>query len=805
MRQKMNPIATDNGRFKDGNPATGEYGTVVTAEHMNNVQDSVISMQNEIITVLREAGIEVNATDNTQLWQALQIVSGQVDSIAALREFEPVRDRQVVFVKGYYAGSNKGGGYFVADFADTTTTDNGGTVIVTARGKRWKRVVAESLSFSDFGIEPNGDDVGARINLALDVCAYKYNLLADAGTYLTNVEIKVPSGTRFRGQGIDKTIIKAGALLPAMSNLITNKSNNYAVRREFDRDIEISDMTLNADWRGRYQIGTAINNQACGLKLSAVKACHIKKVKVINAALHCFDISADQYVDTGNIADTSQNPSELIVIESCEAWNPYRDDAFTTHNSGGVVFNNCRAYFDGSVSTLGSTQQGFEADEGSYNITFNDCVATGFTCGYQSKGHATTMPAKHISFNRCVADNCGYGFMASVGTNPTGKVGYKGQAVSFTDCVVNNPNPSLNKIALYIYGADGVKVDGFTVNGDAKIVMTQGVGRVDVDNVIFNEELSNNLGLGCIHIESTVTAGVISLRNISSTVAQSLPLVAKTNNATRLHMDNISLFGKGENGVYLNRNPRDTFINARNQGYTNTIYLSALSIGLIGDVVLEAYNKHLMFGNGAVPENQALKAPAGTKMYYHSSGDIWTQVSTNLDTPKWLKDIRIDDARVRLQGLTVGVDGSTSKNLAVNGSAIISGGLTVGAENIVSFASVGFAQAQTPTESDNSKKLATTEWVRLFAALSGLLSANGWTKFANGLIIQWGTYNANAQGVFNFPIAFTRECFVVLPVDYNSTGQNLVMITGTNKNAESFQIQTSGGDVGLFSMVAIGV
>lgn len=804
MKHTMNPIATDNGRFKDGNPATGEYGTVVTADHMNNVQDSVISMQNEIITVLNEAGIEVNPEDNTQLWQALQVTAGQVESIAALRKFEPVRDRQVVFVKGYYASSNKGGGYFIADFADTSTKDNGGTMIVTTGGRRWKRIVAGSLSLIDFGIEPNGNDVGSRINIALDVCAYKYELVADVGTYITNTEIKVPSGTRFRGVGIDRTIIKAGTLLPAMSNLITNKSNNYAVRSEIDRDIEISDMTLNADWRGRYQIGTAINNQACGLKLSSVKASHIKKVKVINAALHCFDVSADQYVDTGNIADTSQNPSELVIIESCEAWNPYRDDAFTTHNSGGVVFNHCRAYFDGSVSALGSTQQGFEADEGSYNITFNDCVATGFTCGYQSKGHATTMPAKNISFNRCVADNCGYGFMASVGTNPTGKVGYKGQAVSFTDCVVNRPNLTLNKIALYIYGADGVRVDGFTVNGDAKVVMTQGVGRVDIENLIFNDELSSNLGLGCVHIESTVTAGVITLRNISSTVAQSLPLIAKTNNATRLHMDNISLLGKGENGIYLNRHPRDSFVNSRNQGYTNTVFLSALGIGLIGDVVLESYNKHLMFGNGAVEANQQIKAPVGTKLYYHANGKVWTQVSTDVNSPKWLEDIRSEDSRVKLSSLTVGT-GGTGRHLAVDGSAIISGGLTVGSRDIVSFASVGYAQAQTPATDDNSVRLATTEWVRRFAALIGSLSANGWTKFANGLIIQWGTYNANAQDVFNFPVAFTRECFVVLPVDYNSTGQNLVMITGTNKNAESFQIQTSGGDVGLFSVIAIGV
>lgn len=163
MRQTMNPIATDNGRFKDGNPATGEYGTVVTAQHMNNVQDSVISMQNEIITVLNEAGIEVNPEDNTQLWQALQMIAGQVGSIAALREFEPVRDRQIAFVKGYYAGTHQGGGYFVADFSDTVSPDNDVTLFVTSGGKRWKRVYS-TLNIFDFGVRLDRENA-AEIDL----------------------------------------------------------------------------------------------------------------------------------------------------------------------------------------------------------------------------------------------------------------------------------------------------------------------------------------------------------------------------------------------------------------------------------------------------------------------------------------------------------------------------------------------------------------------------------------------------------------------------------------------------------------
>lgn len=140
MRQKMNPIATDDGRFKDGNPATGEYGTVVTAEHMNNVQDAVRTTQGEILTVLREAGIEPSADDETQLWQALQVMAGQVESIEALRQFEPVRERQIAYLKGYYAGSNVGGGYFIADLEGKNITDDKDKVIVTVNGNCWKRI-----------------------------------------------------------------------------------------------------------------------------------------------------------------------------------------------------------------------------------------------------------------------------------------------------------------------------------------------------------------------------------------------------------------------------------------------------------------------------------------------------------------------------------------------------------------------------------------------------------------------------------------------------------------------------------------
>ena len=176
MRNKIERIDSDNGKFKDGDPLSGEYGTIVKAKWLNDVQEGLLTNQGEILTVLREAGIEVNEADETQLWQALQVLSGQVDSIAALREFEPRRDRQLAYVKGYHAGNHKGGGRFVSDLADNQTDDNGGTVIVSEGGKRWKRV-ENNLSLYDFGYSSPENAVAAleraeRANLGviIDCC-----------------------------------------------------------------------------------------------------------------------------------------------------------------------------------------------------------------------------------------------------------------------------------------------------------------------------------------------------------------------------------------------------------------------------------------------------------------------------------------------------------------------------------------------------------------------------------------------------------------------------------------------------------
>lgn len=87
---------------------------------------------------------------------------GQAESIEQLRTIEPTADQQRILLKSWHAGKNLGGGEFYADFADSTTADNGGTVIVTSSGNRWKRVSQRVTPF-EFGAVGDGvaDDTDA--------------------------------------------------------------------------------------------------------------------------------------------------------------------------------------------------------------------------------------------------------------------------------------------------------------------------------------------------------------------------------------------------------------------------------------------------------------------------------------------------------------------------------------------------------------------------------------------------------------------------------------------------------------------
>ncbi|MFW5398368.1 phage tail protein [Yersinia sp. 1252 StPb PI] len=72
MKNIMPPINTPDNAFHDGNPATGEQGTIVPGLWLNNSQDATRNIQQELISVLTSAGIDIDESQNNQLLLAIQ-------------------------------------------------------------------------------------------------------------------------------------------------------------------------------------------------------------------------------------------------------------------------------------------------------------------------------------------------------------------------------------------------------------------------------------------------------------------------------------------------------------------------------------------------------------------------------------------------------------------------------------------------------------------------------------------------------------------------------------------------------------
>lgn len=71
MKNIMPPIDTPDNTFHDGNPATGEKGTLVPGRWLTDVQGAIRNTQQELISVLTEAGIEINESVDNQLLLAI--------------------------------------------------------------------------------------------------------------------------------------------------------------------------------------------------------------------------------------------------------------------------------------------------------------------------------------------------------------------------------------------------------------------------------------------------------------------------------------------------------------------------------------------------------------------------------------------------------------------------------------------------------------------------------------------------------------------------------------------------------------
>lgn len=129
----------------------------------------------------------------------------QASSIADLRLVDKTVSNRV-FVSGYYSAGDGGGGDYWLDLSDTTSNDNGGTIIVAADGGRWKLINNGFITPSQSGAVGDGvtdDTVAIKRLESIHVDVF----LPEGRTYCIKDSYFSPyAGTKVYGSGAIKQI-----------------------------------------------------------------------------------------------------------------------------------------------------------------------------------------------------------------------------------------------------------------------------------------------------------------------------------------------------------------------------------------------------------------------------------------------------------------------------------------------------------------------------------------------------------------------------------------------------------------------
>lgn len=161
------PLRTSDGYVTRNNAPTflyinGNYSVLV--EDKNHVQ--VFYVQDFFLIGSGSAvslGDLQNLVDPTKGVSLIPTASRLVTNIAELRTLPKVGGSLSVFVQGYYAKGDGGGGNYYLDASDITSADNGGSIIVAADGGRWKLNPSTSIDVRQFGAKAD-DGAGAGTN-----------------------------------------------------------------------------------------------------------------------------------------------------------------------------------------------------------------------------------------------------------------------------------------------------------------------------------------------------------------------------------------------------------------------------------------------------------------------------------------------------------------------------------------------------------------------------------------------------------------------------------------------------------------
>lgn len=775
-----------------------------------------------------------------------------IESVSHLTSLEPDNNWQLIIVKSYHYNDSTGGGIFIADMTDKTTPDNGGTVIVTRGGNRWKRANNNNLSLYDFGYSNQSNAVEAleraeRANLGafIDCCG----LTIDFNN-------KYPTANKYKN---GKFIIN-GVEVNAQYN-----SPRTGIGR-FISGSKAGEKLKSSEWTGADVIaigeGAMANMEKCVSSIALGKraqgttlisrdniAIGIDTLYQVQAETEWYSqdkLNGTRNVAIGGAAGRGITSGYSNVAIGRIAGQNLNTGAFNVAIGGGAIGGTVPIGFSGDIEHHfpSSTKESVAVGVNALNQYVAD--ASGVAVG----AYAAEKLKKGL-YNTAI----GWGALRELESDVApngGLILWQGkQSGSYTQ--------SENVITLTFSDLHGAEVNSFVgvrlLNGDAKTllgdivpakVLSKSGNTITVDspksiNTSGDAELcfvysdsavgalntNHNTAIGFAALTSakrsgfSVAIGAHSLKlgkDVSRTVAigtssfergnhtSSIAIgshsgnKANTNNAIIIGVSSLTNAETINNSIFIGNNLNPTDINQNNK--------LAIGDSFTGNLERKRYGVNVPLnkdplasfhirskddaGNGSInPFDGLLIEHSRVAVAKFDAGD-----GVDLDFNK--NNITKFAFRYRADGDTTTMIVNNEHSWKFNSSHVMFPDKDN--RNILGLHSrrIKEINLMSPDANESGDKAVTAKWVR--DQFGGNLSGNGWTKLPNGLILQWGSFSSGKGGEFKFPISFNQIPYMVI-VKLRDSNINSFASSYTNTG---FSLYDNLPRLVTFNMFAIG-
>lgn len=165
-----------------------------------------------------DSSFTIDVEDIVSLSNQFNAVTKNVANITNLRSLDKTRVTEAT-TAGYYTAGDGGNSTYRLDPTDTTSVDNGGTVIVGFDGGRWKLVLSPVSSIKQFGAKVDGvtNDTGAWIAALASMPAAGGRVYCPSGTSMVSpgAGLLVPANVEVSGE-FTGSVVKASASCTAV-------------------------------------------------------------------------------------------------------------------------------------------------------------------------------------------------------------------------------------------------------------------------------------------------------------------------------------------------------------------------------------------------------------------------------------------------------------------------------------------------------------------------------------------------------------------------------------------------------------